>query len=56
MFPNMANEKILSVIDQYKPYVAGWKLAGAGAGGYLALVSEKPVENAMKIKIRRWME
>jgi len=34
----------------------GWKLAGAGGGGYLALISEKPVNNAMKIKIRRWME
>lgn len=56
MFPNMVNKKIIDVIDQYKPNVLGWKLAGAGGGGYLALVSEKPVENAMKLKIRRWIE
>ena len=56
MFPNMVNDKILSVIEQYKPNVLGWKLAGAGGGGYLALVADKPIANAMKIKIRRWME
>lgn len=56
MFPNMVNKKIIDVIDQYKPNVLGWKLAGAGGGGYLALVSEKPIENAMKLKIRRWIE
>ena len=56
MFPNMVNDKIIKVIEQYKPNALGWKLAGAGGGGYLALVADKPVPNAMKIKIRRWME
>ena len=56
MFPNMVNEQILNVIEQYKSDVLGWKLAGAGGGGYLALIADKPVSNAMKIKIRRWME
>ena len=31
----------------------GWKLAGAGGGGYLVLVSERPIANAIKIRIRR---
>lgn len=53
MFPNMMNEKIQQIIDQYKDKALGWKLSGAGAGGYLILVSEQPIENAMKIKIRR---
>ncbi|MCQ2375337.1 MAG: adenylyltransferase/cytidyltransferase family protein [Salinivirgaceae bacterium] len=54
MFPNMVYERIQEVIDQYKDSVLGYKLPGAGAGGYLVLVSEKPVPNAMKLKIRRW--
>ncbi len=55
MFPNMVDAKIMEVIDSYKSDVLGWKLSGAGAGGYLALVSDKPVKNAMKLKIRRWV-
>jgi len=55
MFPNMINEKIESVIEKYKHTAIGWKLSGAGSGGYLALVSETPIENAMKLKIRRWL-
>lgn len=55
MFPNMVYERIEKVIDQYRDKALGWKLSGAGAGGYLALVSDKPIENAMKLKIRRWL-
>lgn len=53
MFPRMLNSKIRSVIDEYKNQALAWKLSGAGAGGYLVLVSEKPVRGAMKVKIRR---
>ncbi|MEN8125908.1 MAG: adenylyltransferase/cytidyltransferase family protein [Bacteroidota bacterium] len=55
IFPNMINEKIEKAINQYKHQAIGWKLSGAGAGGYLVLVSEKPIKNAMKLKIRRWI-
>ena len=55
MFPNMLNEEIEKVINSYKESALGWKLSGAGAGGYLVLVSEKPIKNAMKVKIRRWV-
>lgn len=54
LFPNMLNEKIHNVIDQYRKEALGWKLSGAGAGGYLVLVAEKPVKHAMRVKIRRW--
>jgi len=30
-----------------------WKLSGAGGGGYLILVSEQRIPNAIRIKIRR---
>lgn len=53
MFPNMMDEDIWKVIEQYSSRALGWKLSGAGGGGYLILVSDKPVENAIQIKIRR---
>ena len=53
LFPSMVNEDIEKVIDQYKEDALAWKLAGAGGGGYLILVSETPIKNAMNIKVRR---
>jgi galactokinase/mevalonate kinase-like predicted kinase len=53
MFPKMLNLEVQNVIDEYKNQALAWKLSGAGAGGYLVLVSEKPIKGAMKIKIRR---
>jgi cytidyltransferase-like protein len=53
MFPNMVDEEIMSQIQSYAGRAAGWKLSGAGGGGYIVLVSDRPVENAIKIKIRR---
>jgi galactokinase/mevalonate kinase-like predicted kinase len=53
LFPSMMNQEIEKVIESYKPEAMAWKLAGAGGGGYLILVSEKPVRGAMSIKIRR---
>jgi galactokinase/mevalonate kinase-like predicted kinase len=40
-------------MDSYREVALAWKLAGAGGGGYLALVAEKPVPGAMRLKIRR---
>ena len=53
MFPAMVNDEINAVIDGYKDKALAWKLAGAGGGGYLILVSETPIKDAMNIKIRR---
>jgi len=55
IFPNMINDQVEKAINKYKQKAIGWKLSGAGAGGYLVLVSGKPIEYAMKLKIRRWM-
>lgn len=53
MFPNMVGSEIMGMIDQYREKILGWKLSGAGGGGYLIMVSHVPVEGAMQIKIRR---
>ena len=53
MFPNMVNSSILEQLEEYKPISLGWKLSGAGGGGYLVLVSDKPIPNAIQIRIRR---
>jgi cytidyltransferase-like protein len=53
MFPNMADQSIFEMIDRYRNQALGWKLSGAGGGGYLILVAEKPIEHAIQIKIRR---
>jgi len=53
MFPHMVNETINEQIEEYKHSALGWKLSGAGGGGYLVIVSEVPVPNAIQIRIRR---
>jgi len=53
MFPRMADESIMEFLRPYTGQVAGYKLSGAGGGGYLILLSESPVPNAIQIKIRR---
>jgi galactokinase/mevalonate kinase-like predicted kinase len=53
MFPLMVNQEIMSQIDQFKEDLLGWKVSGAGGGGYLIFFSEKPVKNAIQIRIRR---
>jgi cytidyltransferase-like protein len=53
MFPNMMNPMICELIEQYRSLSFGWKLSGAGGGGYLIFVSDVPIENAIRILIRR---
>lgn len=53
MFPNMLAEGVLDAINKYKNEVLAWKLAGAGGGGYLAMVCRNPIPDSIRIKIRR---
>jgi cytidyltransferase-like protein len=53
MYPNMASKDIPDVLNIYKQQTLGWKLSGAGGGGYMIFVSETPVKNAIQVHIRR---
>jgi cytidyltransferase-like protein len=53
MLPNMMNPTVRKLIERYQDVALGWKLSGAGGGGYLILVSEVPIENAVRVIARR---
>jgi cytidyltransferase-like protein len=53
MFPRMANQAIADQIDAYRGLAHGWKLSGAGGGGYLILVADRFVPDAIQVRIRR---
>ena len=56
MFPNMMNERVAALIDEYRDSALGWKLSGAGGGGYLVLVSESPIPGAVRVLARRILD
>lgn len=56
MFPNMVSDMICELIPRYQDMALGWKLSGAGGGGYLILVADQPIKNAVRVNIRREME
>jgi len=53
MFPHMMNDDVAKLIEQYRDMALGWKLSGAGGGGYLILVSDNSIENAVRVVTRR---
>ena len=53
MFPAMSNPAIRKMIRNHAKAALGWKLSGAGGGGYMVMVSRQPVPGAIQLKIRR---
>jgi cytidyltransferase-like protein len=54
MFPNMVDRGIMENLEEYKGDALGWKLSGAGGGGYFIFVSKHPEKaKGIKIRIRR---
>jgi len=53
MFPKMMDNGVPNYIEKFKDHALAWKLAGAGGGGYMALITDHPIEGTQTIKIRR---
>jgi cytidyltransferase-like protein len=53
MFPNMVDAYLMKTIEELSIHALGYKLSGAGGGGYLIMISEQAIANALQIKIRR---
>ena len=53
MFPNMISPHVQKAIDEYKDNVKGYKITGAGGGGYLVVINDQPIDKAIQIRIRR---
>lgn len=53
LFPAMSNRALQKTIREYAAAALGWKLSGAGGGGYLVLVTERELPGLVRVKIRR---
>lgn len=53
MFPNMRFPEMDEAIERIRGIAAGWKITGAGGGGYLVALSDQPVENAIQVRACR---
>jgi hypothetical protein len=56
LFPNTMNERVAAIIDEYRDSTLGWKLSGAGGGGYMVLVSETPIPGSVRVVARRGLD
>ncbi|HEX7617933.1 MAG TPA: cytidyltransferase, partial [Verrucomicrobiae bacterium] len=53
LFPAMSSRKVRATIRRYAGSALGWKLSGAGGGGYLVLATKNELPGSIKLKIRR---
>lgn len=56
MFPHMVTQLVLEQIAAYRERALGWKVSGAGGGGYLILVAAAPIEQTVRCIARRPLE
>jgi hypothetical protein len=53
MFPDMRTPMVDELLAQYRDCALGWKLSGAGGGGYLILVTNGRIDGGVSIIARR---
>lgn len=53
MFPNMMTPAVRELMQEYQDRALGWKVSGAGGGGYLILVADQKIPDSVRISIRR---
>ena len=53
LFPNMLDANVRAALMRYQHKAAGWKLSGAGGGGYLVLITDQRIPTSIKLTIRR---
>jgi cytidyltransferase-like protein len=56
MFPNMVTPGVRELIAAHATNAIGWKLSGAGGGGYVIFVAEQPLAESMRVVVRRRLE
>ena len=49
MFPSMMSPEMAEIIAQFSRQTCGWKITGAGGGGYLVVISESPIAHAIQV-------
>ena len=49
MFPSMISPAMAEAVEKYRGVACGWKITGAGGGGYWVMVSEQPIPNAIRV-------
>ena len=53
LFPKMVDPDIVQAMEAYSSDAYGWKLCGAGGGGYLMIVTDGNVDGGTSIRVRR---
>lgn len=49
MYPAMITDEMRAAIEEYKDKAYGWKVSGCGGGGYWILISDRKIQNAIKV-------